>query len=132
MTEQKQNKPMFIEKLAEALSRLSAADAEKLEIEGYELELRVKKSRVQKAKPASATLPDEQIAAVREQLLEADSRERARELIQTLDKATLFRLLRDLDVPCQKKDPLDVLREKIIENTVGFKLRSEVIREGQG
>ena len=36
-----------------------------------------------------------------------------------------------LDIPFQKKDSIDRILEKIIEGTIGFRLRSQAIQGGK-
>ena len=65
-----------------------------------------------------------------EQLVKIDSREQAEELLKNFKKADLQRIAKDLDIPIQKNEDISRLREKIIESTVGFKLRSQAIQGG--
>lgn len=43
-------------------------------------------------------------------------------------KSCLEQLARVLDLPVQREDTVDALREKVLEATIGFRLRSEAIR----
>lgn len=65
-------------------------------------------------------------------LRSASTREEGIRLIETTfsDKMTLVALARFLDVPAQKKDKTDRVRQKIVEATVGARLQSEAIRGG--
>jgi len=65
-----------------------------------------------------------------EQLVKIDSRDQAEELLKNFKKADLQRIAKDLDIPIQKNEDISRLREKIIESTVGFKLRSQAIQDG--
>jgi hypothetical protein len=65
-----------------------------------------------------------------EQLLKINSRDQAEELLKNLKKTELQRIAKNLDIAIQKNENLTRLREKIIEFTVGYKLRSEAIQSG--
>lgn len=58
------------------------------------------------------------------------TREEAEEWITSasLTKRQFCDVLRTIDVPWDKNDNLERLRQKLIENTVGFKLRSRAIQ----
>lgn len=45
-----------------------------------------------------------------------------------LSKKQLHQALKSIDVPWDKTDKVERLREKLIENTIGFKLRSKAIQ----
>jgi hypothetical protein len=49
-------------------------------------------------------------------------------LSQKLKKLDLENILRKLDIPFQKKDSMERLKDKIIEGTIGFRLRSQAIQ----
>lgn len=57
-----------------------------------------------------------------------DSREEAEELLKNFKKADLKTLAKKLDIPVQSNEAILKLKEKIIESTVGFKLRSKAIQ----
>ncbi|MDR0612251.1 MAG: hypothetical protein LBG45_01980 [Dysgonamonadaceae bacterium] len=49
-------------------------------------------------------------------------------LSRKLKRLDLEIILRKLDIPFQKKDSIEKLRDKIIEGTTGFRLRSQAIQ----
>lgn len=49
-------------------------------------------------------------------------------LSRKLKRLDLEIILRKLDIPFQKKDSIEKLRDKIIEGTIGFRLRSQAIQ----
>ncbi|OAV70500.1 hypothetical protein Barb4_01328 [Bacteroidales bacterium Barb4] len=49
-------------------------------------------------------------------------------LSKHLKRAELEVIARGLDIPFQKRDRTDRLKDKIIEGTIGFRLRSQAIR----
>jgi hypothetical protein len=85
----------------------------------------VEKKQSSHSKSASVGLKDTE-----EQLVKIESRDQAEELLKDFKKADLQRIAKDLDIPIQKNEDLIRLREKIIESTVGFKLRSQAIQSG--
>jgi hypothetical protein len=85
----------------------------------------VEKKQSSHSKNASIGLKDTE-----EKLVKIESRDQAEELLKDFKKADLQRIAKDLDIPIQKNEGLIRLREKIIESTVGFKLRSQAIQSG--
>jgi hypothetical protein len=79
-----------------------------------------------KTKPT--VLDDASLSKLQQQLRDSKSREDAHSLIAGLTKASLTVLAKRLDTPTQKADTIDRLREKIVEATIGFKMRSEAIQ----
>ncbi len=79
-------------------------------------------------KKKTATLDDKSLATLQQQLRDSRSREDAHSLIAGLTKASLTALAKQLDTPTQKADTVDRLREKIVEATIGFRMRSEAIQ----
>jgi len=65
-----------------------------------------------------------------DQLTKIDSRQQAEELLQDFKKGDLQRIAKDLDIPTQKNEDILRIKEKIIESTIGFKLRSQAIQGG--
>lgn len=74
-------------------------------------------------------IPDDaSLATLQQQLRDCKSREDAHSLIGGLTKASLSALAKRLDTPTQKADTIDRLREKVVEATIGFRMRSEAIQ----
>jgi hypothetical protein len=70
------------------------------------------------------------ISEVAELLRNLDDRDQGRALLEQRvpNKNLLTHLARYLDLPLQKREPVDRLKEKIIEATIGYRLRSRAIR----
>ena len=85
----------------------------------------VEKKQSSHSKSSSTDLKDTE-----EQIIKIESRDQAEELLKDFKKADLQRIAKDLDIPIQKNEDVVRLREKIIESTVGFKLRSQAIQGG--
>lgn len=79
-----------------------------------------------KASPTSSTAG---LAHVREQLLASDSREDGLQVLERaqLSKASLERLARELDLPVSRRDTSDSLRSRVVEGTIGYRLRSNAV-----
>lgn len=60
-----------------------------------------------------------------------DSREEGKQYVQSLslNRKQLELILKKLDVPVQKKDTIVKLYAKIIDSTIGYKLRSAAIQK---
>ncbi len=63
-----------------------------------------------------------------ELLQKVHSRSEAEELLKNSKKTDLQKLAKALDIPVQSRDNISKIKEKIIESTIGFKLRSQAIR----
>lgn len=85
----------------------------------------MEKKQSSNSKKSSTDLKDTE-----DKLVKTDSRDKAEELLKNFKKADLQRIAKDLDIPIQKNEDISRLREKIIESTVGFKLRSQAIQGG--
>lgn len=86
---------------------------------------------VEKKQSSHSKSPSTDLKDTEEQLVRTDSRDQAEELLKDFKKADLQRIAKNLDIPIQKNEDVVRLREKIIESTVGFKLRSQAI-QGRG
>lgn len=69
-----------------------------------------------------------------ERLLALDSRDAAVAFLteHAPSKAALSSLARHLEVPVSKQDKVEAIRDKLVESTVGARLRSEAIRGEAG
>ena len=65
---------------------------------------------------------------VSESLTKARSRDEAKELLKDFKRASLKELAKKIDIPLQSNDSVDKIKERIIESTVGFRLRSQAIQ----
>jgi hypothetical protein len=70
------------------------------------------------------------INALLDQLNQASDRETGKVILadEAIDKSTLLALCKRLDLPSSTKDNIPSLQEKIIEQTIGYRLRSRAIR----
>ncbi|WP_162641558.1 hypothetical protein [Streptosporangium sp. 'caverna'] len=67
---------------------------------------------------------------IREALSEFGERDSGKEYLNRLDlsKANLQELAYFMDLPIPKSDTIDSIKDRIIESTIGYKLRSQAIR----
>ncbi|RZM79035.1 hypothetical protein [Leptolyngbya iicbica] len=63
-----------------------------------------------------------------DQLMEINSRVEAENLLDNLKKKNLIELSKFLDIPVQSRENISKIKEKIIESTVGYRLRSQAIQ----
>jgi len=110
-----------------ALERLSAEDMTKLSDPAFDLEIKLIRRR---AKDDANNAPEVDMSEIIGRLTAFTSRELAATyLASTIEtKKTLEALARHLDIPIIKSDKVEVLRDRVIEATVGARLRSEAIK----
>lgn len=118
-----------LRRLAAALERMSDEDIARLNEPGTEIEIKVlrRRSRDELAPEVRLDLTD--IVA---KLTGAASRSDASKFLDNSfgTKKALEQIARHLDVVVSKQDKVETLRDKIIEATVGARLRSEAIQGG--
>lgn len=126
------NDPAFLaasalRRVAAALERMSIDEVSRLSDPNCEIEIKVIRRRV-KEEPSPEAL--ENINELVAKLTAFPSRADASQFMEATfeTRKTLDQIARHLDVPVLKQDKLEVLREKIIEATVGARLRSEAIK----
>jgi hypothetical protein len=85
---------------------------------------------VEKKQSSSPKNSSTDLRYTEDQLTKIDSRQQAEELLQDFKKGDLQRIAKDLDIPTQKNEDILRIKEKIIESTIGFKLRSQAIQGG--
>lgn len=118
-----------LRRLADVVERMSDEDLARLNEPGIEIEIKILRRRIKDelAPEALLDLPD----IVSKLIASASRADAAKFLDDGLDaKKTLERIARHLDVVVLKQDKAETLRDKIIEATVGARLRSEAIQGG--
>ena len=75
-------------------------------------------------------LSDVELAQIGERLRSSNSREEGESLLRdtVTSKDEMARLARKLDLPVQKSDSADQLKARLIESTIGFRLRSAAVQ----
>lgn len=119
-----------LRQLVSALERLSDVDLAKLMNDSYNVEIRFTRKRNKEEIPE---IPEADLSALVSKLTAFTSRQEAQGYLDTNygTKKTLELIARHLDIPIMKQDKIEVLRDKIIEATVGARIRSQAI-QGSG
>jgi hypothetical protein len=83
-------------------------------------------------KPVSRTsvTPELDVDALRRELTAKATREEGMSLLNSLSptRETLRQIASAIDIPAPKTDTVERLKERIIEATIGYRLRSQAIR----
>lgn len=116
-----------LRRVAAALERMSEEDISRLNEPGTEIEIRVLRRRSKDEPISEATLD---LADIVTKLTRSESRSDASKFLEDSfgTKKTLEQIARHLDVLVSKQDKVETLRDRIIEATVGARLRSEAIQ----
>lgn len=117
---------IFLDKLVQALKSMSPSDLEKISDPGFEVQIRVVKRRAEVA-PSKANLPLEELSM---RLTEFDDRSAAITYLRATvaTKRDLEAVARHLEMAISKQDTIEALAERIVETTVGARLRSRAIQ----
>lgn len=118
-----------LRRLAAALERMSDEELARLNEPGTEIEIKVLRRRSKDELTPKARLDLVDIVA---KLTEAANRSDASKFLDDSygTKKVLEQIARHLDVVVSKQDKAETLRDRIIEATVGARLRSEAIQGG--
>lgn len=116
-----------LRRVAAALERMSVDEVTRLNDPNCEIEIKVIRRRGKEEPPPEALQDINELVA---KLTAFPSRADASQFMEATfeTRKTLDQIARHLDVPVLKQDKLEILREKIIEATVGARLRSEAIK----
>ncbi|MDR5739867.1 MULTISPECIES: hypothetical protein [unclassified Caballeronia] len=118
-------------RIAEALESLSDEELKKFSDPQYSIELRAirRRTKEEPSSPVPGISADEAIG----QITALSSRHDAQALLDEKfpSKKALETLARRLDIPIVRQDKVDDLRDKIVEATVGARIRSQAI-QGKG
>lgn len=118
-----------LRRLAAAVERMSDEELARLNEPGAEIEIKILRRRAKDERPPEIQLNLPDIVA---KLISSASRADAAKFLDEGfgTKKTLEQIARHLDVVMSKQDKAETLRDKIIEATVGARLRSEAIQGG--
>lgn len=119
-----------LQRVASALSQLSEEEIRKLLDDAFSIEIRLVRKRSKEESSSDPIKLD--IPAIVSKLTGFPSREDAQNFLDTSfgSRKLLEVIARNLDVPIMKQDKVEVLRDKIIEATVGARMRSQAIQGG--
>lgn len=123
--------PLLLRQLAELVESLDDSDCDK--IADGRLELTLSQTRVQKKekfKLQDAPAASEEFSKVRDKLSAFSSRDDAERYLSenVQKKSDLILVAREMAIPVHSSDTGDKIRDKIVEATVGYRLRSQAIR----
>ena len=129
----KKKKNIFIEQydlLSSFLQKLSNEEIAELESGKKEIKIELTdKNNLTNRK--TQTFDELQIQSLISELNTINSREVGMKLLvdRCRIRSDYEAIAKKLDIPFTKKDPVDKLKEKIIEGTIGFRLRSQAIQD---
>ena len=118
-----------LRQVAEKLQALSADECEAVLAGDSALTIMVKERRAESGRLSTKSARPEVMAEMRQRLDEFSTREDGAGYLRQrgLTKRELEQLARSLDLPVLKSDTAEKLLNKIIEATIGFRLRSEAV-----
>lgn len=115
-------------RISEAIDALTEEEIRKLSDPQYDVEVRAVRRRVKEESPGGAS--DMDVDDVIKELTGKATRQDAQSFLDNKfsNKKILEQIARKLDIPIIRLDKVDVLRDKIVEATVGAKIRSQAIQ----
>ena len=118
----------FIEEILSGLNCLSDSDITKLEDGGYSISLKIVKNKAQAG--SNIEISESSKIEILKELQGCKTRDEGYEILSKFlkNKKEYEMFAKHLDVSILKQDNSDKIKEKIIEATVGAKLRSNAIQ----
>ena len=125
-------KQQVVSLLRDFASRLQKMDDSELEsvLAGeFRLDIRPPQKKSKRQSTRNRYL-DEEFEKLQDALRNTDTREQARELIDSIlhTKEELTRFARVLDIPVPKSISSEQIKDRLVEGTVGYRIRSAAIR----
>lgn len=122
-----------LRKVADAIKNLDSADWAAVLDGNFRVDIVIPAARDQQPDSGAVSLSEGDLADIARLLNDATSREAGQTLFdaRNLSKDGILQLARHLDVRAQKRDPVDKIKERIIEATIGFRLRSRAVQGGK-
>lgn len=120
-----------LRRLVDAVERLSEDDISKLGDESYSIEIRLTRKR--NKEDATSPIQETDLANIIEKLTGLANREEAQHFLNANfpTRKSVELIARQLDIPISKQDKVETLRDKVIEATVGARVRSQAIQGGK-
>lgn len=119
----------FLAILAKQAGNLSESDIQR--VLSKELELKISVVALKKATSEKSTISEIDINNILNELSSISDRESATSLLNNLTKRNLDVIARKLDIAVKRSDKVDILKQKVVESTVGARLRSSAIQGTQ-
>lgn len=116
--------------VARQLGRMDSVRFEKLLSGELKLEVHVAEDSKTRRPGKKSQIPDEKLAGLREALRKTETRGQAREMIDSAlrTKNDLYQLARLLDIPILKNATSEHMKDRLVEATVGFRIRSAAVQ----
>jgi len=116
------------DKLFKEIENLSNEDLQKIDNNKYEVKIKIEKIRKKKNKKTELT--EDMMKIFEKQLNDLSSRERGIELLSSIlkDKSSAEHFAKFMRVSFLKQNNKDYIINKIVEATIGAKLRSSAIK----
>ena len=127
------HKELILSFLKEVVSQLQATDDPQIEalLTGKaQLEFKITHVAKEPADKRKDVLPEGFEKSAAETLNGFSTRDEGDRYLEELyrTKEDLLRIARYLDLPAQKKEPIKQIKDKIIESTIGFRVRSAAVQ----
>ncbi|MCZ2107802.1 MAG: hypothetical protein LC106_10540 [Burkholderiales bacterium] len=128
MSQEEINILTVFRRLSNALDSLSADELKRLSDPQYSVEIRAIRRRSKDETTSIST--DTNVEDVIKEITALGSRQDAQALLDSRysTRKSLEPIARGLEIPIAKQDKVEVLRDKIIEATVGARIRSQAIQ----
>lgn len=119
----------FLSILAKQAGNLSDSDIKRVLLK--ELDIKITLVELKPDNVKNNLMPEVDVDAVLGKLNSLGDRDNAKSELSNMTKKHLEVIARALDIAVQKSDKVDTLRHKIVEATVGARLRSSAIQGTQ-
>lgn len=125
----KQQVVSLLRDLASQIQKMDDSEVESVLAGESRLEIRPPQKKSKRQRTRNRYL-DEESEKLQDALQNTDTREHARELIDSFlhTKEELTRFARVLDIPVHKSISSEQIKDRLVEGTVGYRLRSAAIR----
>ena len=125
----KQQVVSLLRDLASQIQKMDDSEVESVLAGESRLEIRPPQKKSKRQRTRNRYL-DEESEKLQDALQNTDTREHARELIDSFlhTKEELTRFARVLDIPVPKSISSEQIKDRLVEGTVGYRLRSAAIR----
>ena len=132
MTNSKRQFSLAMSRILDAIEGLSEEEFTKLCDSVYSVEIRITRKR-NKEEPVPS-VSEEDLQSLIARITGMSNREEAQQFldISFSTRKSIEPIARRLDIPIMKQDKIEILRDKIIEATVGARIRSEAIQGAKG
>lgn len=129
----KSKKDVFVGLLRDLAKQVQALDEKEFDdlLTGTSrIELRITSQGKERVQSKKARISEAYLPQIRSTLENMATREEGTEFLENAcrSKEDLIRLAKYIDIPVQKTDNVSQLRERIIEATIGYRLRSAAIQ----